>query len=246
MGARPVVYLLPGLLCDATAWAPQVEALSADYDVRVPAFAGFDSLADMAQSVLTDAPARFSLAGHSMGARVALEVVRLAPERVDRLALLDTGVHPPGEGEAERRQGKIDLGHRDMEALADEWLPPMVHESRRGTSLMAELRAMVLRNTPHHHEGQIRALVNRSDARPLLTAIRCPVLIGVGEFDAWSPVGQHEEMAKLIPQAKLVVFPGAGHMAPVEAPDAVTAALRDWLATPAPETSAVAGAERVA
>lgn len=238
--ARPVVYLLPGLLCDEAAWAPQIEALSSDYDVRVPLFAGFDSLTKMARSVVKDAPARFSVAGHSMGARVALEVVRLAPERVERLALLDTGVHPPGEGEAERRQVMIDLGHADMEALADRWLPPMVHPSLHDTPLMASLRAMVLRMSPEEHAGQIRALVNRSDARLMLPSIRCPVLIGVGEFDAWSPVPQHRQMARAMPQAKLVVFPGAGHMAPVESPDAVTAALKDWLAEPASAEPALA------
>src|SRR4051794_37969107 len=104
MAERPVLYLLPGLLCDRVTWAHQVEGLADLAEVRVASFYGFDSIPAMAQSVLDEAPARFAVAGHSMGARVALEMVRAAPERVERLALLDTGTHPVRPGEAEKRQ----------------------------------------------------------------------------------------------------------------------------------------------
>lgn len=235
MNERPVLYLLPGLLCDETVWANQIESLSPSYDVRVPRFGGFDSLTAMAEAVLETAPERFSVAGHSMGARVALEVVRLAPERVERLALLDTGTHPLRAGEAEKRQVLVDLAHRDgMTALSGQWLPPMVHPERASDArLMPGLTAMVERMTPAMFEGQIRALVNRPEAEAGLGAIRCPVLVGVGRQDAWSPVEQHEAMAALIPNAALVVFENSGHMAPIEAPEAVTRALRDWMEGPA-------------
>lgn len=231
MGARLTLYLLPGLLCDASVWAAQVAALSDVADVRTPDFLGFDSITAMAESVLAGAPPRFAVAGHSMGARVALEIVRLAPERVDRLALLDTGTHPRRPGEAESRQVLVDLAARDgMTALAAKWLPPMVHPDRAADgAFMAGLRAMVERATPAIFAGQIRALLERPDAETGLAAIQCPVLIGVGRQDAWSPPAQHEAMARLIPHASYVVFEDSGHMAPLEAPEAVSLALRKWL-----------------
>ena len=116
---KSAVYLLPGLLSDEAVWRAQERRLSATHDVRVPRFFGFSSLTDMARAVLAEAPERFALAGHSMGGRVALEIVRLAPGRVERLALLNTGIHGVREGEAERRQVLVDLAYRDgMAALA--------------------------------------------------------------------------------------------------------------------------------
>ncbi len=170
---------------------------------------------------------------------MALEVVRLAPERVERLALLDTGVHPRREGEAEKRQMLVDLAERDgMVALAERWLPPMVHpDGPLVAAIMPGLLEMVARMTPAIHTRQIRALLNRPDAAAGLSAITCPVLLGVGEKDLWSPPAQHEAMAASIPHARFVVFKDAGHMAPVEAPEAVTAALLDWLAEPPPSQS---------
>jgi len=230
--AKPTLFLLPGLLCDATVWAHQAAALGSIAAVRIADFRGFDSLTEMARAVLASAPERFAVAGHSMGARAALEVVRLAPERVTRLALLDTGTHPLRPGEAEKRQDLVDLANREgMAALAARWLPPMVHPARAADeTLMVPLRAMVLRMTPAIHERQIRALLQRPDAEAVLATIRCPVLVGVGRQDAWSPPSQHESIVAAVAQARLVVFEDSGHMAPLEAPEAVTAALRAWLA----------------
>jgi pimeloyl-ACP methyl ester carboxylesterase len=232
MPERPVLYLLPGLLCDEVTWAHQVEGLADLAEVRVPSFYGFDSLAAMAASVLAGAPDRFAVAGHSMGARVALELIRTAPERVERLALLDTGTHPVREGEPEKRQELVDLAFREgMAALAARWLPPMVHPDapRRDKALLETLTAMVCRATPEIFTGQVRALLGRPDADPLLPSIKCPTLVGVGRQDAWSPVSQHEPIAAAIPGATLVIFEDSGHMAPMEAPQAVTGALRTWL-----------------
>jgi pimeloyl-ACP methyl ester carboxylesterase len=229
---RETLYLLPGLLCDATVWAAQIAGLADITDIRTPDFLGQDSITGMAHAVLATAPARFAVAGHSMGARVALEIIRLAPERVTRLALLDTGTHPPAPGEPEKRQILIDVANNEgMGALADRWLPPMVHPDRvNDADFMAGLRAMVLRATPAIYAGQIKALLGRPDAAPLLPSITCPVLIGVGRQDAWSPPAQHAPMAEAIPHARYVIFENSGHMAPLEAPEEVTMALRDWLA----------------
>lgn len=182
----------------------------------------------MAQIVLDNAPERFSIAGHSMGARVALEVIRMAGPRVERLALLDTGIHPRKPSEEAARQELIDLARRDgMVALATPWLQPMLHPEH--TSLIAPLMEMVQRSTPETFANQQRALLDRPDARSALSSIQCPTLVLCGREDIWSPVSQHEEIARLIPGAKLVVIEKCGHMSPVECPQAVTAALREWI-----------------
>jgi pimeloyl-ACP methyl ester carboxylesterase len=185
----------------------------------------------MAQYVLDVAPARFALAGHSMGARVALEMVRREPERIERLALLDTGVHPEQPGERDKRMALLALAREGMGALADRWLTPMVYaQGPLAAEVMPELRAMVLRKTPQIFADQVAALLGRPDAKAVLAQIACPVLVGVGRHDQWSPPAQHEPIAAAIPQATYVVFEDAGHMSTVEAPEAVTEALAAWMA----------------
>jgi pimeloyl-ACP methyl ester carboxylesterase len=117
-----------------------------------------------------------------------------------------------------------------MEALCEAWLPPMVHSDRAtDADFMRPLREMVASFTPELFAGQVAALLNRPDPAPVLPTIACPVLIGVGRQDAWSPPAQHEPIAAAIPGSRLVIFENAGHMAPYEAPDQVMAAMREWL-----------------
>jgi pimeloyl-ACP methyl ester carboxylesterase len=220
------VFLLPGLLCDETIWADQRAALS---DVVIPDFRNVSSIEAMAGLVLDGAPERFCVAGHSMGGRVALEVVRMAPDRVERLALLDTGVHPRAAGEEAKRQALVELARsQGMAAMAARWLPPMLHPDH--FALLGPLTEMVLRSTPETFANQQRALLDRPDARKVLTLIQCPTMVLCGRQDAWSPVSQHEEIAASNPHAKLVIVDDCGHMSPVEQPTAVTEALCDWLA----------------
>ena len=183
----------------------------------------------MAQLVLENAPERFSIAGHSMGGRVALEVFRMAGTRIEKLALLDTGIHPPKPTEAASRQALVDLARRDgMDALATPWLQPMLHPDH--AALIPPIMNMVNRNTPDTFENQQRALLSRPDAITVLASIHCPTLVLCGREDQWSPVSQHEEIAALIPGAKLVVIERSGsRMAPVEQPEAVSSALREWI-----------------
>lgn len=231
MDSRPAVVLVAGLLCDETVWTAQRAALESEHRVFIPSLWGLDSIPGMARAVLDAAPPRFALAGHSLGARVALEVVRQAPGRVERLALLDTGVHPVRPGEAEKRQELIALARREgMAALAARWLPPMVHPDRvSDPALMEPLTAMVCRATPEIFEGQVRALLARPDAAAVLPGIRCPTLVACGRQDAWSPLAQHEPIAAAIPGAWLAVIESSGHMSTVEAPDAVAGLLLDWM-----------------
>lgn len=232
-GIAPL-YLLPGLICDEAIWAAQLRALSDLVSATVPDYGNARSLEEMAERVLASAPARMSLAGHSMGGRVALEAFRISPERIERLALLDTGVHPVEPGEKKKRMALLEIGRRrGMEALVDVWLPPMVHPGRQtDAAFMAPLRNMCVRAGIRRFENQISALLGRADQRPLLSAIRCPTLVAVGSEDAWSPVSQHREIAAQIEGAEFVIFEGAGHMAPAEAPDQVNDALRRWLQQP--------------
>ena len=231
MSAAQTLLLLPGLMCDATVWAHQREHLSAHAGIIIPNFRGFDSLAAMARHALDLAPQSCAVAGHSMGGRVALEMFRLAPQRLTRLALLDTGVHAQSPGEAEVRQGYLDLALREgMSAVADKWIPPMVHPGRvADVELTAAIRDMVERTTVAEFQGQIRALLQRPDASACLQALQCPTLLLVGRQDSWSPPQRHEEMLRLIANAKLVMIEDCGHMAPMEQPEAVTQALKEWL-----------------
>ena len=237
---RPVVFLLPGLMCDEAVWAGQVAALSAVADVRIPVFRGFDSLDGMAAHVLAQAPQRFSVVGHSMGGRVALEVMRQVldqPEHqssrkvIEHFAVMDTGAHPVQDGEAVKRQILLDAALRKgLQAVADAWILPMLHPARHTDSaLIADINAMILRNTVEDYRGQVQALLGRRDQRSLLPRIEQKVWLLCGDADSWSPVSQHEDMQKLLPRSELRVIAAAGHMSTMEQPAAVAAALLEWI-----------------
>ncbi len=228
------VMLLCGLLCDDVVWQAQADALRREHDVRVVKFVEQDSLAAMAEHVLRDAPGRFALAGHSMGGRVALEVLRRAPLRVERLALLDTGFEPAVPGEAERRavlvQQALDEG---IAAIATTWgLPMLAPHHRQDPVLVQAMRDMVGRMSGAIYQAQTRALLGRPDATGVLTRIACPTLILCGMDDGWSPPERHLRMAALAPRAILRLVADCGHMSMMEQPDAVLGALREWLALP--------------
>ena len=190
----------------------------------------------MAEQVLARAPDNVLLAGHSMGGRVALEVLRLAPRRVARLVLLNTGYEPrasgePGEREAAQRQRLVALGYREgMRSMGQEWLRGLLPESRWHDEVLVEsMLAMVERKTPQIHAAQIRALLTRPDASAVLAGISCPTLLLCGREDPWSPLARHEQMAALLPGALLAVIEDAGHMTTMERPESVSAAMRDFL-----------------
>lgn len=230
------IFLLCGLLCDEVVWQAQAKALAREYDVRVVSFlAGEDSMAAMADRVLAGAPGRFALAGHSMGGRVALEVYRCAPERIERLALLDTGYEGPGPGEADRRAVLVGQAQREgIDAIAAAWgLPMLAPERRTDPALTRAVFDMVGRMSPAIYAAQTRALLGRPDAGDVLCGVTCPTLVLCGQQDGWSPPERHLRMAELLPQAPLVrLVEDCGHMAMMEQPDAVLAAMREWLALP--------------
>lgn len=227
------LLLLPGLLCDRRVFTAQLGAFP-----QARSFGGYglaDSLPEMARRILAEAPARFALFGHSMGARVALEIMRVAPERVSRLALVSTGVHLTREGEAEKRYALRDLGRSEgMDALVAAWLPPMFAAAHvADETLVSPLRLMCVEAGLAVYEAQIAALLGRPEVESLLPNIRCPTLVAVGREDRWSPPEQHAAIAARLPNARFVVIEGAGHMLPAEAPDDLNAEIARWLDQPA-------------
>lgn len=230
------LMLLPGLNCDAAVWAPQVEALKDKARCVIPAWGLRDSLTAMAEQVLAEAPTeRFALAGHSMGGRVALEVMRLAPGRVERLALLNTGTHALAAGEAgeKERAGRMLLLQiartQGMRAMAQEWARGMVHPDRIGSPVFESVLDMIERGSAEQFVAQINALLTRPDATALLSAIACPTLVLTGREDTWSGPAQHQAMAAAIPGAQLVIVEHCGHMCTMEQPQALNEALAAWL-----------------
>lgn len=234
---RRTLVLLPGLLCDDEVWAAQQAALAERCDIVIGRCGVLDRIEHMARHVLEQVRApRFALAGHSMGGRVALEVVRQAPDRVQALALLDTGTAPLAGGSAgdEERRSRLELlalARSDgMAAVARQWAPPMVHPDVPGTPLFERIVAMVARSDPARYAAQIEALLHRPDAEPVLRSLRCPLLLLCGREDRWSPPARHQAMQALVPGAVLTLVEHCGHMSPMEQPQAVTDALGRWLA----------------
>lgn len=229
--SNPTLVLVPGLLCDETVWQPVIDRFSGRLPILIGDCSTQNSITHMAEDVLDSTSGDLCVAGHSMGGRVALEMVRLAPERIKKLALADTGVHPRKIGEEIKRQEVIDLAFaKGMRALADRWLPPMVHPDRvTDSGLMGALTQMVERMSPELHQRQITALLNRPDALPGLDDITCQTTLIVGRQDAWSPVEQHVAMLPHLRNARLVVIEDAGHFAPIERPIAFIAVLEEWL-----------------
>jgi pimeloyl-ACP methyl ester carboxylesterase len=238
---RPVLFLLPGLLCDRASWDDVASRLAPGVECRVPDYSSEHSLGAMAERVLAEAPATFALAGHSMGGRVALEVLRRAPGRVTRIALLDTGYRSrpdgsAGESERQKRLALLALARdKGMRAMGREWMRAMVHPARLADAPLVEsILEMIERQTPDRYAAQVEALLDRPDVSDLLGGIAVPSLVACGREDGWAPPEQHAQIAARIPGSRLALFDDCGHMAPMERPDAVARELAAWLRAAAP------------
>jgi pimeloyl-ACP methyl ester carboxylesterase len=239
MRGRPVLLLLPGLLCDAEVWRSQCAEFASTHEVVVADYGACRSLPDMARAAIeqVNAHSLFAVAGHSMGGRVALELHRLVATRITHLALMDTGckaLTKDATGLAER-SARLDLlalaRSSGMRAMAKKWATGMVLPAQQANhALMESIYAMLARKTPELFAAQIEALLNRPDASDVLRAVRCPALILCGDADLWSPFDQHVAMAGLTANAKLIAIAASGHMVTMERPQAVNAAMRAWLA----------------
>lgn len=223
--------LVPGLLCDADLWRHQHEYLAEIAEITIGDITQHDSMGAIAEALLNGAPERFALAGLSMGGYVAFEVMRRAPARVTKLALLDTSARPDTEEKTQNRMELIELTlKKRFKEVMPRLLPQLIHPAqRRNRQLTNAIVAMADRVGQDAFLRQETAIMNRPDSRKDLRHISCPTLILCGRQDTLTPLELHEEMASSIPNARLTIIEDCGHLSAMEQPQAVTAMLRDWL-----------------
>lgn len=225
------LILCPGLLCDTALWQAQIDGLRDCTTVHVADFTHDDSFAAMAERVLGAAPDSFALAGLSMGGYVAQEIMRQAPERVTRLALLDTSARCDTDVVSQRRKDFIGLAGRGrFRGVTPKLMPLLVHPERLDDSaLTGAIQAMAERVGADAFLRQQAAIQNRVDGREALRHISCPTLVLCGRQDQLTPLDVHIELAENIPDADLVVLGRCGHMSTMERPGDVTAVMKNWL-----------------
>jgi pimeloyl-ACP methyl ester carboxylesterase len=227
----PTLLILPGLLEDADAFDALV---SGTQDIATAFFADMtraDSIAGLATEALKQAPeGPFLLAGHSMGGYVALEILRQAPARVAKLALLNTNARPDTPESTENRRRLMALADRDFEGVINALMPKVMSAEHQKDPVMSGIvAAMALGIGKDAFKRQQEAIINRIDSRPHLAAIRCPTRVVAARDDAIMPVELLEELAKGIRGARLDVVEDSGHMASIEQPEEVVRIVRDWI-----------------
>jgi pimeloyl-ACP methyl ester carboxylesterase len=228
------LILLPGTLCDERLWDHQLKNLADFADVTVGDLTKDDSIEGMAKSILNNAPERFALAGLSLGGIVAMEIIRQAPERITKLALLDSNPYGPSPEQLETWDdfaAMVEEG-RFSEITENHLLPNLIHSDRLNQK---ELTSMIINMSkqigPEAYLRQLNALKARTDARERLKDIQCPTLLLVGREDTVCPIELHEEMANSITNSNLVIVKHCGHLSSLEQPEEVTNALKDLLLT---------------
>jgi pimeloyl-ACP methyl ester carboxylesterase len=226
------LVLLPGMMCDARLFGPQVAALGGDRAMHHAPVGGYETMAALAAEVLAHAPPRFALAGLSMGGIVAMEVLRQAPERVERLALLDTNPLAEAPEVRARRAPQIAAVETGdlRRVMRDEMKPNYLAAGPDRQAILDLCMEMALSLGPEVFVRQSRALRDRPEQTATLRAYGGPALVLCGREDMLCPVARHELMAGLMPQARLVVVEGAGHLPVLERPGPVNDALARWLA----------------
>jgi pimeloyl-ACP methyl ester carboxylesterase len=228
--ALPLI-LLPGQLCDAALWAPQLDTLADVADMEVADLTLDDSVGAMAARVLLRAPGRFALCGQSMGGYVAFEIVRRAPERVSHLALVNTSARADTEEGAERRARSVRAAQiGTFRGVTRHFLPGILYPPHAEDLEIAPIvLAMTERVGKLAFERQQAAAIGRPDSRALLGSIHCPTLVLGGAEDRVTPPELQREIAAGIPGARLEILEECGHLAPLEQPEQVNALMREWL-----------------
>lgn len=228
------LILLPGLLNDARLWRHQIAHLAEVAEIEVVDLAGPDTIGAMAERVLAKRSGPFALAGLSMGGYVAFEVMRREPGRVLRLALLDTSARADTPEQTARRRGLIELAQKGrFLGVTPRLLPQLLHPDHVRDHTIANTVVQMARSVGR--EGflaQQRAIMGRPDSRPGLGRIGCPTLVLGGRQDVVTPPEVLEEIAAGIPRARLALIQRCGHLSPLEQPEAVTAAMAEWLTAP--------------
>lgn len=226
------LVLIPGLACTSRLFDKQIEALKDSREIIVADHTGHDSLGAIARAILQEAPEKFALAGLSMGGYLSFEIMRQAPQRVERLALLDTSARGDTLEKVEQRRAAIELarvGKFEMVCRATLDLS-IAHSRRNDFDLKRAITDMAMDMGVDAWLLQMAALMGRASSVALLSSINCPTLVVVGDEDQLTPRECAEEMAGQIPGAKLEIIADCGHMSTMERPDAVTRILQDWLA----------------
>lgn len=225
--------LIPGLLCTPRLYAEQIPALWRFGSVTVADHTRDDSMAGIARRILAQAPPKFALIGLSMGGYVAFEVQRQAPDRVAKLALLDTTARPDAPEQTEQRKRQIEMAQNGrFDDIAQLLFPRFVAAARRDDrALQAVVRTMAEDTRAEAFVRQQTAIMNRADSRPGLEAIPCPTLVLVGADDTLTPPDRAAEMMAAIPGARQVVVPACGHLSTLEQPAALTHALVELLSS---------------
>lgn len=231
INGKPALALLPGLLNDKALWQHQIAPLSETAQPWVADFTSQDSIAAMAAGVLEAMPERFALCGLSMGGYVAFEIMRQAPERVERLALLDTQARQDPPEIRQRRRDMMQLAEKgEFKGVTQRLLLQLVHPDRvEAPEVGGAVLAMAARVGKEAFLRQQMAILGRADSLPTLAQIVCPTLVLCGENDLLTPPDRHLEMAAGIADARLVKLPDCGHLPPLERPQDTTAALLQWL-----------------
>lgn len=228
------LVLLPGMMCDARLFAPQMADLSRDHAVMVAPITQGERVEEIASDLLSLLPAKFALAGLSMGGIVAMELLRRAPERITRLALMDTNPLAETPQTAAAYEPMI-IGARAgrlEEVLRGFMKPDYLAPGPQRLAVLGQVLEMGRDLGPEVLVRQVRALQRRRDQQPTLRRCKVPTLILCGAYDTLTPLKRHAFMAELIPYARLEVIAEAGHLPTLEAPGATTAALRAWMQQP--------------
>lgn len=230
MSTKQPLIMVPGLVCDGAVWAHQRAGLADVATCIVPDVARPDTIQAMAAEVLAAAPEKFAIAGFSMGGYVALEVLRQAPHRVTRLALIDSGARADSPEQTFNRKAAIaDCQAGRYAAAIENMLPVLLHPTQLTTPLADQVRAMAARIGSDCFVRRLLALMSRTDARDLLRAAKIPVRIICGREDRLTPLVRSQEIAEFTPGARLSIVEDCGHMPLLERPQAATALMRDWM-----------------
>jgi len=222
--------LIPGLAATPRLYAAQIPVLWRSGPVVIADHTRGESVAELAAQILATAPPRFALLGLLMGGYLAFEILRQQPDRVARLALLDTSARPDTVEQSQRRRDQIAVTRQGrFEEVIDQLIPLVVHPDHLADQRHVDVvRQMTREAGPGVFVRQQTALISRPDSRPDLAAIACPTLVLVGADDILTPPELSTEIAENIPLARLVVIPGAGHLSTLDQPDRVNVALTEW------------------
>lgn len=231
---KPGLVLLPGMMCDARLFAPQIVQFEQSFEIHVAALSGEDSLEAMVAAALVRIPfERFSLAGLSMGGIAAMEMMAQAPERIERVAILDSNhlADAPERRSIRQRQiADVEAG-KLRQVIVEEMKPHYLAEANRGDAALLELLIeMAIDLGRYVFVAQSLALMTRRDYSDVLAAWDKPLLLLCGEEDALCPPERHRAMADLCPQAELHIVSGAGHISTLEQPEEVNRLMDRFLA----------------